>query len=79
MDTFLKKKEDSTDENSNKLSDEKEQLKESDVILFVMSSEGAFSLNKNFEDLIGIVRSGKHLVGKLTGGNEVVGIAYDTQ
>ena len=29
MDTFLKKKEDSTDENSNKLSDEEEQLKES--------------------------------------------------
>ena len=40
----------------------KEQLEKSDVIIFVMDTEGAFSLGKNYRELIEIVHKGKKLL-----------------
>lgn len=40
----------------------KAQLEQSDVILFVMDTEGTFSLAKNYRELADIIRQGKHLL-----------------
>ena len=40
----------------------KAQLEQSDVIIFVMDTEGTFSLAKNYRELADIIRQGKHLL-----------------
>lgn len=40
----------------------KEFLKKCDVIIFVMDTEGSFSLGKNFRELVEIIHSGKRLL-----------------
>lgn len=40
----------------------KEHLKNSDVIIFVMDTEGTFSLEKNYRELVDIIHSGKRLL-----------------